>query len=214
MMTDLAIYGAGGLGREVALLVSQINDKKKQWKLIGFIDDGKQKGQIIDGLEVLGGIDHINSVKKKIAVVVAIADPIERFAVVSGIVNTKVYFPALIHPSSNTGSSSNTIGRGCIVTEGCIFTTGISLGEFVIVNLATTIGHDAKIAAYCSIMPGCNISGNVSIGAQTLIGTGAQLLQNISIGYRCRVGAGAVVTKSFADRKTIIGVPAKQSKKT
>ena len=37
-MNDLIILGAGGLGQEIAWLVEEINEEKKDWNLIGFID--------------------------------------------------------------------------------------------------------------------------------------------------------------------------------
>lgn len=38
-MKDIAIYGAGGFGREVACLLRRINEQAPQWNLIGFFDD-------------------------------------------------------------------------------------------------------------------------------------------------------------------------------
>ncbi|MDR1459358.1 MAG: serine acetyltransferase, partial [Bacteroidales bacterium] len=43
-MKDIAIYGAGGLGREIACLIRHINENEPTWNLIGFFDDGKAKG--------------------------------------------------------------------------------------------------------------------------------------------------------------------------
>ena len=39
-MKKIAIYGAGGFGREVACLLNKINEVKLTWELIGFFDDG------------------------------------------------------------------------------------------------------------------------------------------------------------------------------
>ena len=41
-MKDIAIYGAGGMGRETACLIERINkaSPKTIWNLIGFYDDG------------------------------------------------------------------------------------------------------------------------------------------------------------------------------
>ena len=46
-MKDIAIYGAGGLGKEVVCLIDRINksQSKPQWRLIGFFDDGKPIGR-------------------------------------------------------------------------------------------------------------------------------------------------------------------------
>lgn len=35
-MKDIAIYGAGGFGREVASLIKRINRIENQWNFVGF----------------------------------------------------------------------------------------------------------------------------------------------------------------------------------
>ena len=210
MIRELAIYGAGGFGREMALMVEQMNAVEKQWGLIGFFDDGLKQGEQVDGLPILGGIDELNKWVAPIAVVIALADPQVRKRVVAKLRNSSVDFPVMIHPQSMRGDSRNRLGRGCIITAGCILTTGVELADFVIVNLSCTIGHDVKIGSHTSIMPGCNISGAVTIGEGCLVGTGARILQNLSVGDNSRVGAGAVVVKNVQSNKTVVGTPARE----
>ncbi len=207
-MNNIAIYGAGGLGREVALLISQINAVKPRWKFIGFFDDQIAKGQPIDGSSVLGGMDDLNKFAKPIALAVAIASPSVRKGVVDKIKNDKIEFPTLIHPGANMGDDKNKLGDGCIITAGSILTTGVRIEDFVIINLSSTIGHDVVLGKFTAVMPGCHISGNVKIGNETLIGTGASVLQSIMIGAHSVIGAGAVVTKSFPSHSKLVGVPA------
>ncbi|HEY8935031.1 MAG TPA: acetyltransferase [Cyclobacteriaceae bacterium] len=207
MIHDLAIYGAGGFGRETALLIQQINTVSVQWNVIGFFDDGLPAGTMVDGLLVLGGIGELNQYSKSLALAVAIADPVMRKSIVSKIESPDVFYPVIIHPSAIVEQGRNKIGRGSIITANCILTTGISLGNFVIVNLATTLGHDVVLDDYCSIMPGCHISGNCKMGECTMMGTGSRTLQNLTIGKKCKIGAGAVLINSFEDGVTIVGVP-------
>lgn len=58
-MKDIAIFGAGGFGREVACLIISINNhiecEDDHWNLIGFFDDVKEKGFKTEFGEVLGG---------------------------------------------------------------------------------------------------------------------------------------------------------------
>jgi sugar O-acyltransferase (sialic acid O-acetyltransferase NeuD family) len=212
-LKNLAIYGAGGFGRETALLINQINAKNPTWRLAGFYDDGLAAGTDIDGLSVLGGMDELNAVKVVTGIAIAIADPIIKKGVFERITNRQLTFPSVIHPTFSMGASGNRIGKGCILTAGCILTTGIFLGDFVIINLLSSVGHDVRIGNFSSIMPGCSVSGNVKIGESTSIGTGARILQNLSVGSRCKVGAGAVLTRDFPDDKTIVGVPAEELQK-
>ena len=117
----------------------------------------------------------------------------------------------MIHPSVMLGDqTTNRIGEGCILTASCILTTNVILDAFVIINLASTLGHDVHLKSYSSIMPQCSISGFVTIGERTYIGVGARLLPGLNIGPDVNVGAGAVVTKSIADSLTVAGVPAKE----
>lgn len=213
MVSDLVIYGAGGLGRETALMVQQINAYQKRWNLLGFFDDGKQKGTQIDGLPVLGGVHDLNATAVPLSVAVAISNPQARRKIIAQISNSLIQFPVLVHPSAQTGSDTNTFEKGTIITAGVILTTGITLGAFVIVNLATTIGHDVQIGAFTAVMPGCRISGNVRIGEEVLLVTGAVILQNLTIGKSSKVGAGAVVIKEVAAGHTVVGVPAKPVKR-
>lgn len=209
-MKDIAIYGAGGFGRETALLIQQINAQSSQWNLTGFFDDGLKKGSTVDDLPILGGMREAKN--HQVSIVVAVADPGTRKNIVAQLHEKD--FPLIIHPTAQLGSTKfNKIGRGSIITAGVILTTHIILDEFCVVNLDTTIGHDVIVGAYCTIMPGCSISGNVKIGSGCLLGTGARTVQNIELGEKAIIGAGAVVTKNCPPNVTWIGVPAREIEK-
>ena len=49
MKKDIAIFGAGGFGREVLALIKEINRIEPQWNILGFFDDGLEKGEIVKG---------------------------------------------------------------------------------------------------------------------------------------------------------------------
>lgn len=205
-MKELAIYGAGGFGREVALLVDQINETNPTWNLRGFFDDGLSQGLDVDEIKVLGGALEARGFNGSIAI--AVADPAVRESIVTNL-GSHVTYATLVHPSAQLGALKfNEIGRGSIITAGVILTTGIRIGNFCILNLLTSVGHDVTIGDFSTIMPGCSISGNVSIGSRCLLGTGSRLLQQIEIGKQSVVGAGAVVTKSFPSGAKLMGVPA------
>lgn len=72
---DIAIFGAGGFGREVACLLRKINAVEPTWNFVGFYDDGLEKGSRVDYGEILGGIADLNVVERPLSVVVALGNP-------------------------------------------------------------------------------------------------------------------------------------------
>lgn len=206
MKKPLAIYGSGGLGREIVSWVQAL----EQYEVIGFIDDHQPRGTTIAGHKVIGDVALLNSFTKKTSVIIAIGDPLMKAVVRKNILNSNVDFPSVVHPAAIILNQRDVvIGEGSIISAGAVLTTNITIGNFVLVNLNCTIGHDAVVKSYTSIMPGANIAGNVLVEEFVLIGAGANVKNNIRIGARCRVGMGAAVVRDVADSLTVVGVPAK-----
>lgn len=212
MTKRIAIFGAGGFGREVALLIEQINFLQNTWEIIGFYDDGVQPNTDLYGYKVLGGVEEVNKVDTELNVVFAIGDPKTKKKIIEKINNSKITFPALIHPNVLFGGRDVNFGEGCIITAGNIITVNVNVGKHVILNLACTVGHDTTIGDYCSFMPSVNISGEVDIKEGVYVGTGAKIINQLEIGANTIVGAGAVVSKSLPANCTAVGIPAKPIK--
>lgn len=209
-MKKIAIYGAGGFGREVLTLINDINKINPQYQVIGFFDDGISKGTDVNGLSALGGINELNNVKEEVSVVLAIGNPETKKSILKKITNRLVDFPTIIHPSVMIGDRNwVSIGKGCIICGGTIITTNIIIRDFVILNLSCTVGHDTVIGDYAAFMPSVNISGEVEIGECVYVGTGAKIINQLKIGKGTIVGAGAVVAKDLPANCTAVGVPAK-----
>jgi sugar O-acyltransferase (sialic acid O-acetyltransferase NeuD family) len=211
-MTDnLVIIGAGGFGREVQMLVEQINAVNRKWNLIGYYDDAVAKGTLVNGLSVLGSIRDLELEKNEMNVAVALGNPIVKKQIIESLDGKVVNFPTLIHPSAIIGSF-NSIGKGSIITAGSVITTNVTIGRHVVLNLCCTVGHDAVIGDYSAFMPSVNISGEVNIGDCVFVGTGTKVINQISIGSHSIIGAGSTVTKHIPANCTAVGVPAKPIK--
>jgi sugar O-acyltransferase (sialic acid O-acetyltransferase NeuD family) len=206
----IAIFGAGGFGIEVAMLIDQINHVKEKWRLIGFFDDGKEPGSIVNDWSVLGGIKELNSWSESLALVFALGDPGTKLTLLNKLNNNKIWHPILIHPSVIMGLEKYIeIGEGTIICAGTIITSNIRIGKHVVLNLACTVGHETTIGDFSAFMPMCNISGEVLIGKCSFWGTGAKVINRCKIDDETTIGAGAVVIGDLPSNITAVGVPAK-----
>lgn len=210
-MKKIAIVGAGGFGREVKMLIDQINLVHMEYELIGFYDDKVYSG-LINGVPYLGAIEDIAHVDFPLALAVSVAEPHAKRKIVNSITNPLVDFPNLIHPSVLVGHDEVVLGRGNIICAGVIITVNIEIGNFVILNLGCTVGHDTKVLDYCSFMPSVNISGEVLIEEGVYGGTGSKIINQLTVGSYTIIGAGAVVSKTLPPKCTAVGIPAKPIK--
>lgn len=207
-MKDIVIIGAGGFGREVAWLIEEINKDKTTWNLLGYIDDNiENHGKVLNNIKILGGFDWLEG-KEDIYYVCAVGNPKTKKILIDKCEKINLKPATVIHPSVLM-SQYNKIGEGCIICAGTIITVNVEIGNHVIINLDCTIGHDAVIKDYCTILPSVNVSGNTLIEQLSEIGTGTQIIQGIKIGEETIVGAGAAVVKDLPGKCTAVGIPAK-----
>lgn len=120
-----------------------------------------------------------------------------------------VEFVNLIHPSAVISDWVN-VGKGAIICAGCILTADINIGDFVQLNLNTTIGHDCEIKNFFTTAPNVNISGNCLIGDHVYFGTASCIKQGLTINSNITIGMGSVVTKNLTDEGIYVGIPAKK----
>ena len=60
-MNKLIIIGAGGFGREILDTLNYINKIDKAYLIIGFVDNVISQGEIVNGIEVLGNDDVLDT---------------------------------------------------------------------------------------------------------------------------------------------------------
>lgn len=209
IMKDLAIYGAGGFGRELACLVNLLNKEAPTWNLIGFFDDNPElKGKHNEYGEILGGRDELNAWDKPLHVVIAIGSGSTVKKIVSGIHNSLIEFPNFFYHSTFSDENNVKLGRGNIVIESHL-SCAVELGDFNMMNGSIVFGHDDQIGNYNTFMPGVRVSGAVKIGDECFFGVGSIVLQQLKIGDRVKLGAGSVMMTKPKNDSLYIGNPAK-----
>jgi sugar O-acyltransferase (sialic acid O-acetyltransferase NeuD family) len=211
-MKDIAIYGAGGFGKEVACIINKINEKEQTWNIVGFFDDGVPAGtQISHFGKVLGNMAVLNQWDNELSLVFAIGSPRILQLLVNKITNPRVDFPNILHPEVvYSDSVSLTMGKGNLVTRGCSFSCDVIIGDFNQFNSISALAHDVVVGSYNVFMPLTRISGEVQIGDCNFFGIGSIVLQLIKIGSNTRIGAGSIVMKKTKDGFLYVGNPAKK----
>ncbi|MFC6997415.1 acetyltransferase [Rufibacter roseus] len=208
-LKKIVIVGTGGLGREVLMLLHQLNTVSPQWEVTGFYDDAEPE-QLPNHLPYLGTVRDLNNAQFPVHVAIGIGNPTAKADVVKRLFNPLLMFPVLVHPSvANEEYQGNTFGAGTIICQNCILTTNVTLGQHVFLNLSCTVGHDAVLHDFCSLMPQVAVSGGVVLGKGVYGGTNSTILQNRKVGAFTTIGAGAVVTQDLPSYCTAVGVPAR-----
>lgn len=116
------------------------------------------------------------------------------------------------------------------VRPGCRIEPGVQLGNFAEAKSSrigpdTQMHHfgylgDAVVGAGVNIGAGtvtCNYDGQdkhrTIIGDQAFVGSGSMLVAPVRIGDRSRTGAGSVVTRDVDEETTVVGMPARPTRK-
>jgi sugar O-acyltransferase (sialic acid O-acetyltransferase NeuD family) len=202
----VAVFGAGGFGREVAWLAEACGRE-----VAYFLDDHPTAATLNDiPVTTLG---ELLAKRVEVEVAIGVGNPKAREAIARRIGEAKLPFAELIHPRTER-SRWITWGPGVVICAGNILTTNITLGTQVQINLDCTLGHDVRLGDFATLAPGVHLSGWVFVGARAYVGTGAVVINGtadapITIGDDAVIGAGACVTKSVPAGVTAVGVPAR-----
>jgi sugar O-acyltransferase (sialic acid O-acetyltransferase NeuD family) len=211
-MKNIAIYGAGGFGREIACLIRQINEIKPTWNLIGFFDDDPLKESNRYG-KVLGDLKKLNEWKNPLSVILAIATPSHLENLVSKIINPMIDFPNIIAPNVNIfDKDAFTTGKGNLIFFGCRLSCNVTIGDFNLFNGAVSLGHDVKLGSFNVIQPSTRISGECKVGDKNFFGVQSIVLQGVKIGNNTRIGTLSVIMRNTKDDSLYFGNPAKKIK--
>jgi len=199
------IFGAGPQGR----VILDILRARNEGHIVRFLDDNPQlAGLEVNGVPVVGGLDRLESSADRVAVIVALGNPLARLAVAQRAQVRGIRSFNAVHPSAVIMASA-TIGVGNMIAAGVVINSNAHVADHVIVNTGAVLEHDAFVAEGATICPGVHVGGRVCLERGAFIGTGAILLPRVTIGAGAVVAAGAVVTRSVESSVLVKGSPAR-----
>lgn len=185
--TRILIAGAGDFGHEV-----------EQWMLLrgvpiqGWLDDQALGATPIDSYEFRPGDQ----------VLVAVGSPAGRLKVVERLATNKAIFHGF---HSHLKLPTHRIGGGSITCPYSIISDSAVVGDFVHINLHSTVGHHVKLGDFCTLSSHVDLCGHVEVGNGVFFGSGARVMPGVKIGNWAKIGAGAVVHRDVPTGGTVIG---------
>lgn len=195
----IIIYGSGGHGKTLLDLL-RLTD---HYRILGFVDDRRLKGQKVMDVPVLGGMDVLpelltQGVNQAVNAVGGISNIHSRIQVFKRLSAAGFTFPTLVHPTSFVEPSAVLAPGSQVLAHAYVGTQAI-LGTGVIVNTGAIVSHDCQIGEYANISPGAMLAGEVTVGEGTLIGMGATINIQVTIGSFARIGNSATVKSDVPD---------------
>lgn len=198
----LAIYCAGGLGKEIVALARSVT----RWDYIIFVDD-VTNDEWYQGARVVR-FDDVKDLPDDVEFIIANGEPEVREILynkikASGYRLTTIYGPGC---SVLPGAS---IGEGCVLSE-CIVSSDVIVEDNVLINNKAIIGHDAVIGPHSFVSAGCFVGGYTKVGRKVYMAPGSMAKDRIQVGESVIISLGAVLLRNVAPQAIMVGNPAKQ----
>jgi sugar O-acyltransferase (sialic acid O-acetyltransferase NeuD family) len=205
------IFGTKGFAKEVEFIIFE-NFGLLQEVIFVAEDNSEDLGTKINGREVISESEFLNN-SEEVECYIAVGNPKIKRKIYNKLAHkANIFFPNLIHKTVILDARYVSFGFGNIICSHASLTTNIKLGNFVHINLNSTIDHDTVIEDFVTISPGVNISGNVLLQELSYLGTNCAIIEKRIIGKDVVVGASAVIVKDLLEAGTYVGMPAKKIK--
>ena len=207
----LAIYGAGGLGREVLELAKIMNERVHRWDDFIFVIDG-EPGNDVNGVKVYSYTDAIEKFSENLEVSMGIGEPATRERLFEKLKNDGIDVATLIHPDVYIPKTVR-IGKGVTIQYGCFISCNVKIEDYVYIQPQVNVGHDDILREGCILSGMVNLAGGVSVGRYTYVGLSAAIKEGVSIGEYSIVGMYSAVYKDIQDEMIAMGNPARPMKR-
>lgn len=202
----LAIYGAGGLGKEI--FDTAISRSSEKYEMIVFIDDNEKihdfYGSTVYTFERFQDNFNVHECR----VIIGVGEPSTRALLYEKIMNSGYCITSVIHSSAIISSTSK-IGNGTYIGPLSFISSDASVGHNIIIQPNAMIGHDVNIGDSSVIGPNSAIAGACNIGSRSYIGMNACVEQKRAIGDDVIIGMSSCVTRDIPSEVIAMGYPAR-----
>ena len=181
-----------------------------RYEKVGIVDTPDLVGQTLNGVEVVGCDEDIESLRTKyneaFISLGSIGNWQKREEIAIKLKQLEYVVDTIIHSKAYVNMKSK-LACGVLVGAGSFVNACADIGEMSILNTGSIIEHHCIIESYVHIAPGTVLCGNVRIGKGTHIGAGSVIREGVSVGQNVLIGIGSVVTKNIPDNVVAYGNP-------
>ena len=203
----LVIAGAGEFGRELYWTIQGAKGFGTEFDIKGYIDDApNSKKTDILLAPCFGTIDEYEVMSDDVFAC-AVANPVAREHVVRKLLQKGGDFIDIIHETTIIHGTV-VCGKGVIMCPNTMVGDRSVVGDYVVLNAFSGIGHDCKIGDFTCIMSHCTIMGHTEIGQRVFLGGSAGTVPKAKIGDDAYVGAGSMVLRKVKAGSKVFGNPA------
>ena len=211
MSKKLLLFPFGGNAREALLSILAINETKREWDVVGFIDDDRAShGREYWGIPVLGGREQFKEHADAwvLAVPGSPSGYLRRKALIESLGIDEVRFATISHPSVVKAPDA-VIGYNTVIMPHTVVSCGAHIGHHCIILPNTVIAHDSTVGDYTCVGSNVSISGSVTVGSECYIGSGTAMREHVRIGNRTLIGLGSNVVTDVEQGVVAFGNPAR-----
>jgi sugar O-acyltransferase (sialic acid O-acetyltransferase NeuD family) len=211
MAKKLLLFPFGGNARESLLSIMAVNSVRREWDILGFIDDNHAlHGKEYYGIKVLGGTELLKGHPDAFVLAVPGSPKgyLKRKSIIESLSLEQARFATIIHPSVVVAPDA-AIGINTLLMPHVVVSCAVQIGSHCIVLPNTVIAHDSTVGDYCCIGSNVSVSGSVTIGSECYIGSGVKMRENVRIGNRALIGLGANVIADIDSNIVAVGNPAR-----
>lgn len=206
-MNNFVIVGAGGLGRELLGWIAGCRPEiRERFEVAAFVSEGNDAGGLCQGIAVVQP-DDWNAPPPRF--IIAIAEPAEKKRIALAMAARGWQPETFVHDSAAVGLLPR-IGAGTAICPHCRISTDCEIGEHVLINSGSGVGHDAVVGSYSSLLGAVSVNGNVTVGEGVLLGAGSMIYPGKKVGDWAKIGLGSVVLRNVPPGATVFGNPAQR----
>lgn len=197
----LAIFGTGGMGRELADIVLRSERLRSRYEAVVFVVDAPSEP--VQGMPVIspGELSPIDEMCLAIGSSAQRRMLAQRFA--DQPFATIVSDHAIVSPSAR-------LGPGAMICDFAVINNNADIGSHFLANVYAQVSHDCIIGDHVTFSPKVTCNGWIHVEDEVFVGASAVIRngspdRRLRIGEGANIGMGSIVLKDVPAGRTAIG---------